>query len=231
MWLDLARRLSDTVRTYAIDLPNYGASDTPIGPFTMDIFVDAVHSVVTAVEDQPVIIGGIAMGSYFSTEFTGRYPELVRGVVLQGCPIWTDPSDAAARQLLARLSWWTDETGFPKLRSLEEVRESDPMHAPKVLTQRFVDQLNQDLIAAGRRFWDPMPILAAYDLLAGLRKITVPTLMIWGEDYNYAERGDLIISNVADPRVSIIEGAGMHPQLDNPEQYDAALRGFIAGLG
>lgn len=228
MWLDLARRLSDTIRVYAVDLPNYGASDTPIGPFTMDVFVDAVHSVVTAVEEQPVVVGGVAMGAYFSTEFTVRYPELVRGVFLQGYPVWTDPGDSATRQLAARVAFLTDESGFPKLRTIEQAREIDPAHAPRVITQRWLDQFNQDLIAAGRRFWDPMPVLASYDVPAGLRKIKAPTLMLWGTDFVYASRRDIVISNVSNGRVALVEGAGFHPEVDNPEQYDAALRDFIA---
>jgi pimeloyl-ACP methyl ester carboxylesterase len=194
----------------------------------MDIFVDAVHSVVTAVEDQPVIIGGMGMGAYFSTELTVRYPELVRGVILQGPPAWTDPGDSVNRQVASRVLILTDETGFPKPRTLEYMREVDPGHSPRMVTQRFVDQFNQDLIAAGRRFWDPMAIMPDYDLPGGLRKITAPTLMIWGEDFLYAARQDAMVASMANGRVAIIESAGFNPEIDNPEQYDAALRGFIA---
>jgi pimeloyl-ACP methyl ester carboxylesterase len=229
MYHGVAARLADVARTYAVDLPNYGASDRVVGPVTMDVFVAAVREVATAA-GAPVVVGGAAMGAYISVEFALRYPDLVRGVILQSCPFYLDGAEATARHASARLPYRTDESGFPLPRTLAEVRANDLAHAPARPDQDWLDQVNQDLIAAGRRFWDGMPVVAGYDLRAALPRLAVPVLMIWGKDFLYARRREEIAGRVRDGRVELIEGAGLHPEIDNPAGYDAAVRGFLAEL-
>lgn len=230
MFLDTARRLSDSARVYAIDLPNYGASDETIGPLTMEVFVDAVHGVITELESGSVVIGGSALGSYISVEFSGVYPELIKGTILQSTPVYADAVDASRRHLALRATRYTDATGFPTLRSIADVERLDMVHAPLQLSQYWIDQINQDLISAGRRFFDGMPVVAAYDLPAGLQRINAPTLLIWGRDFLYAGRRDRVIENVRDARVALIDGAGIYPDIDNPTQYDAEIRKFLESL-
>lgn len=231
MYIDVARRLSDVARTYAVDLPNYGCSDPVVGPLTMDVFTDAL---VALIEDQSlgrVVVGGAAMGSYISVALADRRPDMVRGVVLQSCPYYTDGADAVARHVRARAPYRTDETGFPQLRTLAEVRADDMVHAPTTPDELWLEQVNKDLAAAGRRFWDGMPVVADYDVRVGLSRIAVPVLMIWGRDFLYARRRQAIVDSVKDGRVRLIEGSGLHPEIDNAAQYDNALREFLEEVG
>ena len=96
----------------------------------------------------------------------------------------------------------------------------------------FLPVLVRDALYAG-----PLTLLrTARDLLAedvreDLRRVEIPTLLIWGrrDPLIPPSIGDLMRAEIPDSRLLVIERAGHNPMFDRPEDFNGALLAFLAG--
>ena len=74
---------------------------------------------------------------------------------------------------------------------------------------------------------------ASADLRAVLPAISVPTLLIYGAEDVRAPRGVAKALHAAIPgsRLMLVPAAGHDVNLEAPEEYDAAVRGFLRMVG
>jgi pimeloyl-ACP methyl ester carboxylesterase len=68
--------------------------------------------------------------------------------------------------------------------------------------------------------------------LSRLRKVKVPTLVIWGEKDTIipVEKSDALAAAIEDAKRVILQGAGHSCYLDRPEEFHRALLEFLQGL-
>lgn len=82
IWLPMMERLCDRFRVIAMDLPGYGASETPEGGATMDTHVAVVDALIRErALNSPVLVGN-CMGSAISLTYQQRHPGVLRGLIL-----------------------------------------------------------------------------------------------------------------------------------------------------
>lgn len=227
MFAPVLPRLAPHVHAIAIDALGYGDSDHPTQRPSVPDYADVLREVLLAKGLERVTLAGLATGAYIGVDLAVRYPEMVDRLVLQSCPFYPTFDQASWRHAIALAAFQLDRSGFPIPRTLEELVTKDRIHAPAHPTQEWLDQDNTDLVKAGRGFWDGMRAVAAYDLAGALPQVTQPTLLLWGKDFLYAERKDDFTARLKDAKVVLVPGAGLFPQIDNPEAYDAALLGFM----
>ena len=232
MYSGVIERLSDVARLYAIDLPGNGGSDALAGPPTLDGIADIVAEFADAIGAKNIVVGGHAVGAIISIKLAGKRPDLVDAVIMQSHPFYPTEEDVKLRHQKARDAYTTDSTGFPLPRSMKDVQERDLVHAPMPPTQEWLDRENVDLVIAGRRFWEYMDMVKreSHRTPESVSKVTQPVLCIWGKTFLYAERRDAIVSRLAQPEVALIPNSGLFPEIDNPHDYDEAVRSFIRKL-
>jgi pimeloyl-ACP methyl ester carboxylesterase len=122
----LARR---GICTLSADLPGFGRTPAPEGPYTMRSLVDPVIELATELGDPPLLLG-MSLGGRVALEAALCAPNAFRGVVLvapvlpRHQPRW---AVGAARLLSPRLAERIPvEAAWPLLKRLAEQRESHP---------------------------------------------------------------------------------------------------------
>jgi pimeloyl-ACP methyl ester carboxylesterase len=226
MWQPLERVLEGT-RVVSFDAPGTGRSQTPIVPRTMAGLADLVGSLVDRLELERFDLLGYSFGGALAQEFTLRFPERVRRLVLAS----TFPGWGAV---------------FGRLEPLLA------MSTPLRYYSRSFFELTTPTIAGGRtrrdpdhvrRMWQnraghaPSPVgyaqqlwaLSTWSSLARLGRIECPTLVLVGDDDPLIPVSNalLMASRMPDARVLVCAGEGHFQLLDERTAAVAAVREFV----
>jgi len=105
--------------------------------------------------------------------------------------------------------------------------------AARYATPSFLPVLVRDALRTGpATLWRAARDLLAEDVREDLRRIEAPTLLIWGQRDTLVPpaAGDLLRKEIPGCRLLVLEGASHVPMFDRPEEFDAALLAFFAGV-
>jgi pimeloyl-ACP methyl ester carboxylesterase len=103
--------------------------------------------------------------------------------------------------------------------------------------QMHLDSLSDDELVLLARSWDALclygwrPHLYNPRLAAWLHRITVPTLVVWGASDGVVTPGygRAYSQLIPGARFELIDGAGHHPELEQPEAFVERLSAFLNG--
>ncbi|MFB7447856.1 alpha/beta fold hydrolase [Streptomyces sp. NPDC056194] len=228
MWQPQIDRFSLTHRVIAPDLRGYGI--TPLGAETEVIglgdFAEDLTDLLDALEIDDCVVAGLSMGGQIAMEFVRRHPGRVRGLVLADTfPAAETEDGRKARNAMAdRL-----------------LREGMRGYADEVL-DRMVAPYNTHAAPHVHRMMcatDPVAAAAALrgraerpDYRETLRALTVPALVVVGRDDTYTPVADAEEMHALLPHstLTVVERAAHLPNLERPEEFDAALDAFLRSL-
>jgi pimeloyl-ACP methyl ester carboxylesterase len=208
----------------AWDQPGAGRSaDVPAG-FGIAGYANCLAALIEALALGPAHVAGLSWGGTVALELYRHRPELVATLILADTYAgWKGSLPehevrarvAAVRQMLATPLEEFDPT-FPGLFAGEP-------------PSRFVGLL-RDIAADVRResLMTQLPVMADLDLRDLLPRIAVPTLLIWGE---LDARSPLSVARqfeqaIPDSRLVVLPDAGHLSNLDQPAQFNDAVRTF-----
>jgi pimeloyl-ACP methyl ester carboxylesterase len=225
-WRPQLERLSDAVDVIAWDAPGCGGSDDPAGPTTLADYADAVAGLLAALHVERAHLCGLSFGAGLAIAVYDRHPHLVRSLVLAGAYAGWKGS-LPAEEVEARLSRVRAEAPRPPDEWMDG-------YLPSFFT---VDGPPQavDLVRTVMRDVRPAGVLsmlsafADADLRAVLPRITVPTLLLYGE---LDVRSPLPVAQVLHAGIPaselvVLPGVGHCVNLAAPEAFDAAVRRFL----
>ncbi|GGU77733.1 alpha/beta hydrolase [Streptomyces litmocidini] len=228
MWQPQIDRFSRTHRVIAPDLRGYGA--TPLGVTTgstgLDDFAEDLVGLLDSLGIDDCVVAGLSMGGQIAMELVRRRPERVRGLVLADTfPAAETEDGKKARNAMAdRL-----------------LREGMRGYADEVL-DRMVAPYNTHAAPHVHRMMcatDPVAAAAALrgraerrDHRETLAAVTVPALVVVGRDDAYTPVADAeeMHALLPDSTLTVIERAAHLPNLERPEEFDAALDAFLRSL-
>ena len=218
-------RLLDTVGekyfTLAPDLPGFGGSEEPAEPWDVDGFVAFVLAFLEQWKPKSVLLFGHSFGGRVSIKLGARkdLPFRIEKIVL---------FDAAGilpkRSLSYKLKVGTYKCG-KKVLSLPPVRKLFP-HALERLQKK---KGSADYAAASPVMRACLVKAVNEDLEPLLPEISVPTLLIWGENDTATPLSDGIRMEKAIPDAGLVRlpGAGHFSFLDDAYTCDKVLRSFL----
>ena len=224
IWQPQLAGLADEFTVVAWDEPGAGrSSDLPAG-FGLAGLADGLARLIETLELGPAHVAGLSWGGTVVLELYRRHPRLVTTLIMIDTYAgWKGslPADevrarvAGTRQMLASPHEDFDPT-IPGLFA------SDP-------PAKFVPLLAA--IAADVRpatLGHQLDIMAETDLADLLPRISVPTLLIWGQ---LDARSPLFVARafeeaIPDTTLVTIEGAGHVSNLERPERVNDAVREF-----
>ena len=196
------------------DIRGHGGSESPADPdsYSADAALADMAALLAELGIERAVLGGHSLGGYLSLDFTLRHPDQVAGLVLIG----TGPgfrNDAArddwnrrAHKTAARL----EERGLAALGSSSELQGQHgdvgglALAARHTLTQRDAHVID------------------------GLASIQAPALVIVGaDDAPFQAAADYMAGKLPRARKVVIPAAGHAPNVDQPDQFNAELRGFL----
>lgn len=217
--------LNERYRTIALDNRGAGQSDAPPGPYSIPQMASDAAAVLGAAKVNAAHIFGVSMGGMIAQEFALQYPKKVRSLVL-GCTAAGGPeavrADQAALQVLMTRS--TNPDDFTKAIS--------PFIYDRGTSPKRVEE-----DAAVRRKWYPtadayfaqLQAILAWEAYSRLAQITLPTLVIHGENDLLVppQNGKMIAARIPGAKLVLIPSASHIFATDQPEASHAAILDFL----
>lgn len=229
-WMENLDGLTDHFSVLTVDLLGHGDSDAPddTAAYRPERAVGRLVSLFDALGIQEALICGHSLGGALALRLALDAPERVTGVVVlnsnsaAGSEVWRDEEQPQLERLAARL-----RAEGPAI--LRDTRY-DPGRS-----QRLGDETREALSADFERLRAPglagtAEALAAqtgvYERLGDLR---VPTLVLVGErDVDFVYNAPRLVAAIRTAKVEVatIHGAGHNAQIEQPDEFNAAVVRF-----
>ncbi len=172
MFSELLPELGRDREVYAPDTPGYGESDPPPAPPALGDYADALHDFITGLKE-PVDLVGYHTGAMIAAEYTARYPQDVRRVVLISMPLFTPE-----RRAKLVTSTAIAEDGAPLLAEWRSTMSVRPPGQSLEQAARIVAEKQR---AGSRAAW-AMVAMQGYEPEPRLRAISRPVTIIRPKD-------------------------------------------------
>jgi pimeloyl-ACP methyl ester carboxylesterase len=200
--------------------PGFGNTKRPPD---FDTIYDLVHLYLAVIDELPyddLVLMGLSFGGWLAAEVAVTRPRRVAKLILVD-PVGIKIGDRESRDILDVFNV-----------NPEEVRQfswHDPAKAPDY------DAMSDEELVIHARNWESLCLYAWHpymynpQLRQWLGRIAVPTLMLWGDsdrvvtpDYGRAYAG-----LIPGARFQLIEAAGHHPEIEQPERFAGRVAAFL----
>lgn len=212
-------------RIVTLDLPGFGTSDHALP--TIEAFADLMAAAVDEIcaEDDPPTVVGNGLGSFVSLAMAIGHPEVVGRLVLVGTGA-TFPEEA--RPAFGNMADLVASEGMTAVTpvALRRIYTGDYLAGhPDEAEERASVLANTDPEA----FITACRALQHLDLTEGVGEITVPTLIVVGEDDQATppEMAAGLHELLADSRKIVLPGVAHAPQLQDPAGFIKAIEPFL----
>jgi 3-oxoadipate enol-lactonase len=231
MWDYQMKGLSAMARVIAPDLRGHGESQAVPGPYSMDVFADDIAALLDTLDIQrKAVICGLSMGGYAAFAFYRKYSSRVGALILAATRAADDTPEARAGR----------EQAIETVKAEGIAGIVDGM-LPKLLSPER-NQNHPDLVKKVRSIMMSISIegmigdlegmIARLDSRPTLKEIEVPTLVLHGlEDQIIpAKTAKETQAAIQHSRLQIIPHAGHLLNMEQPAEFNAAIRGFLSGM-
>jgi 3-oxoadipate enol-lactonase len=230
LWTEQTEVLRSRYRVVAPDLRGFGESDSSEGPVRMNRMAEDVAALMDHLEIEQAVIGGLSMGGYVALAFARMIPARVKALVLADTRAQADT-----------------EEGKQTRRQQAEKAVSEGMAGiadamlPKLLTPETVSKRPELVKRVRDMMLKTKPEGAAAALLGMAQRddqtdfiagILVPTLILVGREDAITPVADSekMQSQIEGSRLVVIENAGHVSNLEQTEQFNDALLGFLSSV-
>jgi pimeloyl-ACP methyl ester carboxylesterase len=218
-FLDLLGRDAGIIAPSA---PGFG--DTP-RPADFDTIYDLVHLWLALIDDLPhdgIDLIGLSFGGWLAAEVAVACRHKLRKLVLVD-PVGIKLGDRESRDILdvfnvnpaeVRRGAWHDPAKAPDYNAMSDA-------------ELVIHARNREALCLYA--WHPC--LYNPQLKRWLGRIRVPTLVLWGQSDRIVspEYGRAYAGLIPGARFEVIDEAGHHPELEQPERFAARVAAFLRG--
>jgi 3-oxoadipate enol-lactonase len=217
--------LSRHLRVLLYDCRGMWRSEHPKGPYSMEQHADDLAALLDGLQIEKAHIAGISYGSEISMVFALRYPQKTKTLIVidgvsQVDPLlyaqtlpWRIAAERKDAELLLRTSVHYNYSEGWIASHQAAIEASIP---------RFTE-LDMDALV------ELMKAFQNYHITDQLGTITVPTLVVIGEDDLIKGRkySDIIVRQIPQAEYAVIPGSGHALCLDKPDILNSLLIGFV----
>ena len=231
MWDEQVAAFEETHRLVRFDYRGFGGSPAGTEPLTMDRIADDAAALLDLLGIGQAVVVGCSMGGYAAFAMARRHAARLRGLVLQNTRAGADTEEArtnrgilaervlregagaAADAFLPRLVGETTARDFPD--RVARLREAVLRNPPRGMANA--------LLGLGARA----------DYFPTLRDISVPTLVVGGEEdvLTPIAEAAAIHAGIPGSRFEVIPRAGHLANIENALAYNRVLASFLLGSG
>ena len=225
LYRDQIAALKSGYRCIAPDCRGHGASSYN-GTFTVEDVAADHKAVLDHLGIERCHVIGLSMGGPIALNFNARWPDTVRSLVL---------ADAFARiREGAEDRIYATQEAVAYLTMLEF---GNQYAGDRLLPSTPIEKL--DALAAEiakcppKAYVDTVRAIFTYDASGDLARVGVPTLILIGDsdDATPMAESEFIRDGIRGSEIRIIPQAGHLSTIDSPEEFTAALRGFLDAQG
>lgn len=215
------------VRVITYDIRGHGRSSIGDGQYTIELFVDDLIGLLDHLKIEKTIVCGFSMGGYIALRAIERNPDRFRALVLCDTMSAADTNDAKIRRANA-IKMVKNEGVEPFAEGFLKAVFAPPTFQSKPDT---VDEIRRVILSNS-----PIGICGALLAMAGrtdtteaLSQITVPTLILVGEDDKVtpSSAAKNMHERIPNAKIEVIEGAGHMSNLENAVAFNRHLGEFM----
>lgn len=216
-WTAQLQFFSSGFRAAAWDARGYGESDDYAGRLHFADFAADLLRVLDHLHEEKAHVVGLSMGGRIARSFALMHPERVRTLALAN----TSPGFDAL-------------TPEEVLKFVEERKERSPESLRRLLGSRARTGAYQALLGSfkalrNESYLKTLEASVAEDRAAPLEKLSVPTLVITGDEDRVYPLGltQHMAQRIPGAELVVLEGCGHLSNLEQPERFNAALLDFL----
>jgi 3-oxoadipate enol-lactonase len=228
LWTEQADALRSKYRVVTPDLRGFGESDSSQGPATMNQLAEDVADLMDRLEIEQAVIGGLSMGGYVALAFARMVPARVKALILADTRAQADTEEG--KQTRFQQAEKATSEGMAGI--------ADAM-LPKLLTPETVSKRPELVKRVRDMMLKTKPEGAAAALLGMAQRddqtefiasILVPALILVGREDAITPVADSekMQSRIEGSRLVVLENAGHVSNLEQTEQFNDALLGFLS---
>ena len=226
-WHDQLPELGRHFHAASWDARGYGMSDDYEGPLDFHDFARDLKRVLDHFGARKAHLVGLSMGGLIAMDFNALFPERVATLTIcDSLPGFSHISPEQSREFV-RLR-------LEPLLAGKELKEIAPgvaqsiisKSAPPTVFQRFIDSM----CALHRQSYiKTLQGASRPDVQIELEKIRVPAHVIVGEEdmLTPPSLARSMVERIAGARLTIIKNAGHLPNIERPQEFNAALLPFL----
>lgn len=228
MWDGQEEALASRYRMVRFDARGFGGSEPGEAVLTMARIADDAAALIGRLRLGPVILVGCSMGGYAALAFAHKHPSLLRGLVLVDTRAAADSPEARTRRSDLAAKVLKEGAGAALDAFLPRVVGETTKASRADVIARLKDMM---LAASPRGISDALHGMAArQDSTPHLREISVPTLVVCGDEDVMTPRADaeVLQRGIKDAGLVVIPKAGHLPSMETPEAFNSVLLGFLS---
>ena len=237
-WESQVRFFARRYRCVTFNARGYPPSDVPesVEQYSQAIAVEDVANVMRHFGVERAHIVGLSMGGYTTLNFGLAHPEMAASLVVAGAGHGSDPdkrehflrefSDLADR--LSALGMAEGVAQYANSAYRRRYREKDPRGCEE-FNRRFAEHsaLGSTLTMRGCQMRRP----TVYELEAGLRTMSVPTLIVTGDDDDPCLEPALFMKRtIPDARLFVPPRTTHTVNLEEPDLFNRVVSDFFADV-
>lgn len=172
---------------------------------------------------QPIDVIGFSAGGFIAAEMAAADPAIFSHIVLVA-PMGIKP---AAGEILDFFALTVIQHLLATVEDPANTPEYGKIYGGQMTAERF-EAFEDARSETARIGWEPFMHNPSLPYL--LRGVKTPTLLIWGTRDRVVPRGciEAYRAAIAGAQVAEIEGVGHRPEIENPDEFDRAVRKFLA---
>ncbi|HEY1935601.1 MAG TPA: alpha/beta hydrolase [Acetobacteraceae bacterium] len=214
--------------------PGFGASPRPADFDTMYDLVNLYHDVLDAIPGQVGVIG-FGFGGWIAAELAVAGARKIERLVLVD-PVGIKIGGRETRDIVHFFN--TDPAELNRRAWHDPSKRPDGVYALGWQATIGDAMTDAEMISLARN-WDSLclyawkPHMFNPQLAFWLRRIAVPTLVLWGASDRIvtSEYGRAYAQLIPGAAFSLIDAAGHHPELEQPRAFVDAVVSFLRGEG
>ena len=218
------RHLPSALRVFAVSLRGHGGSSRPDGGYRFADFSADVDQFLDALRIRQALIVGHSMGSYVAQRFAIDHPARTLGLVLMGS-FASMRDNAVVRELWeSTVASLTDPVDRTFILEFQESTLARPV-APGLLETAVRESQRVPARVWRAAFAD----FREADFSNELRKITAPTLIMWGDQDAICPRRDqdILLREIPGSQLIVYAGGGHAFHWEDPAQFARDLTAFV----
>lgn len=216
------------VRAIALTLRGHGDSSKPREDYSMAAFAGDIAAAMDQLAIRRAAIAGHSMGSLVAQTLALDYASRVESLVLIGAfpTVKGNPgAEEMWRDAIAPMAGAADPAF---IRMFQESTLARPVPAA------FLETVIAESGKAPVHVWQgALRAMLAEDRSSELHRISVPTLILWGDQDAFCSRADqdFMTRAIKSARLVVYEGGGHDPHWENPESAAADILSMIRANG
>lgn len=213
VWTEIVQKLTNKQQAvFCLDLPGFGGSALPKNAFSVSDYAETVAGFIKKMELKKVILIGHSFGGRIAIKLAASQPPYLKKLILVDSAGIRESAGLNQKKALAKLLKPLFKPKFMAgvRRSIYKVMGAEDFLARPELKETFLKVVNEDLTL-------------------DLDKISLPTLIVWGQDdaETPLSQAKVLKEKILNSKLVTIDNAGHFSFIDKPERFASELNRFI----